>query len=94
MNSSRDVAAHCDAFEFLEFAKEILDQVPPFIHFLIDFEGLGTARMLRDDNLGATFVSDGMNLALFEPKMGTAKSVTQYDIVRVTADIRPSEKPA
>jgi hypothetical protein len=32
------VAAHCDAFEFLEFAKEILDQVPPFIHLLIDLE--------------------------------------------------------
>src|SRR5674476_1020171 len=30
----------------------------PFIHFLIDFDGLGTARMLRDDNLGATFVEN------------------------------------
>src|SRR5450759_2606121 len=32
--------------------------MPPFIHFLIDFEGLGTARMLRDDNLGATLVEN------------------------------------
>src|ERR1039458_432451 len=52
------IQTHRDAFEFLEVAKEILDQVPPFIHFLIDFEGLGTARMLRDDNLGATFVEN------------------------------------
>jgi hypothetical protein len=35
-------------------------------------------------------VSDGMNLALFEPRMGTARSVSQYNIVRVTAVIRPS----
>lgn len=31
----RFVGAHCDAFEFLEFTEEILDQVPPFIHFSI-----------------------------------------------------------
>jgi DNA-binding CsgD family transcriptional regulator len=48
------VAAHSDAFEFLQFAKEILDQVPPFVHFLIDFEGLG----LRDGNLGTRCFND------------------------------------
>ena len=53
------VAAHRDAFEFLQFAKEILDQMPPFIHLLIYFEGLGTARMLRDDDLGTAFVEVG-----------------------------------
>jgi hypothetical protein len=50
------VAAHCAAFELLEFAEEILDQMPPFITLLIDFEGLGSARMLRDDDLGSAFV--------------------------------------
>jgi hypothetical protein len=30
--------------------------MPPFIHLLVDFEGLGAARMLRNDNLGAAFV--------------------------------------
>src|SRR5665811_217387 len=30
--------------------------MPPFIHLLIYFEGLGTARMLRDDDLGTAFV--------------------------------------
>jgi len=30
--------------------------MPPFIHLLVDFEGLGTARMLRNDDLGTTFV--------------------------------------
>lgn len=27
------VGTHRDAFEFLELTEEILDQVPPFIHF-------------------------------------------------------------
>jgi len=30
--------------------------MPPFVHLLVDFEGLGTARMLRDDDLGTAFV--------------------------------------
>lgn len=50
------VAAHRDTFEFLQFAEEILDQMPPFIHLLVDFEGLGAARMLRNDNLGTAVV--------------------------------------
>lgn len=31
----RFVGAHRDAFEFLELTEEILDQMPPFIHFAI-----------------------------------------------------------
>ena len=65
------VASHCDAFEFLQFAKEILDQMPPFIHLLVDFEGLGTARMLRDDDLGTAFVEgcdDGVAVERLVPK--------------------------
>jgi len=30
--------------------------MPPFIHLLIDFEWLGAARMLRNDNLGTALV--------------------------------------
>jgi hypothetical protein len=39
-------------------------------------------------------VSEGINLALFDPALATAKAVTQYDIVRVAVDIQPSARPA
>jgi hypothetical protein len=45
--------AHCDAFELLEPTEEILDEMPPFVHLLVDGERLCAARMLRDDGLGA-----------------------------------------
>lgn len=61
-----DVAAHCDTFEFRQFAEEILDQMAPFVHLFIDFEGLGPARMLRNDNLGITFVESRDNRVAVE----------------------------
>ncbi len=48
------VGAHGDAFELFEFAEEILDQVTPFVHFVIERNRLCSPRMLRDDDLGAT----------------------------------------
>src|SRR6201988_3771022 len=48
--------AHCDAFEFLEPAEEVLDEMPPFVHLLVDGERLCAARMLGDDGLGAARV--------------------------------------
>ena len=50
------VGAHGDAFELLELSEEVLDQVPPFVHLLVDGERLCSARMLRDDDLGAARV--------------------------------------
>jgi hypothetical protein len=50
------VAAHCDAFELLQFAEEILHEVPPFVDFLIERDGFGPSRVLRDDDPGTTFV--------------------------------------
>ena len=32
-------AAHGDAFELLELAEEVFDQVPPFVHLLVDAAG-------------------------------------------------------
>src|SRR5262249_21282530 len=51
--------AHCDAFELLEPAEEVLDQVPPFVHLLVDGERLCAARVLGDDGLGAARVEVG-----------------------------------
>ena len=50
------VGSHGDAFELFEFAEEVLDQMAPFVHLLVDGEGLSAARMLRDDDLGAALV--------------------------------------
>jgi hypothetical protein len=50
------VTSHCYAFEFLEFAEEILDQVTPFVNVLVDVERLGAPGMLRDDDLRLAFV--------------------------------------
>src|SRR5262245_48535711 len=53
------VGAERDAFELLELAEEIFDQVPPFVHLLVNGERLCSAGMLRDHNLGATRVEIG-----------------------------------
>ena len=50
------VASHCYAFEFFQFAEEILDQVAPFVNVLVDVERLGAPGMLRDYDLGLAFV--------------------------------------
>jgi hypothetical protein len=50
------VGSHCDAFEFLQLAEEVLDQVAPFVDVLVDIERLGAPLMLRDDDLRLAFV--------------------------------------
>ena len=50
------VGSHCDAFEFLQLAEEILDEVTPFVDVLVDIERLGAPLMLRDDDLRLAFV--------------------------------------
>jgi hypothetical protein len=47
------VGAHGDAFEFLELAEEVFDEVPPFIRLLVDGERLCATRMLGDDDFCA-----------------------------------------
>src|SRR5436189_5805992 len=47
------VGAHGDAFELLELAEEVFDEMPPFVHLLVDGERLCAPRMLGDDYLGA-----------------------------------------
>jgi len=50
------VASHCYAFEFLQLAEEILDQMAPFVNVLVDVERLGAPGMLRDYDLRLAFV--------------------------------------
>src|SRR5712664_2040150 len=50
------VASHCYAFEFFQFAEEILDQVAPFVNVRVDVERLGAPGMLRDYDLRLAFV--------------------------------------
>ena len=50
------VASHCYAFEFLQFAEEVLDQVAPFVNVRVDVERLGAPGMLRDYDLRLAFV--------------------------------------
>jgi hypothetical protein len=47
------VGAHGDALELLELAEEVFDEMPPFVHLLVDGERLCAARMLGNDDLGA-----------------------------------------
>src|SRR5712671_8056673 len=44
--------------------------MPPFVHLLIDGEGLGTARMLGDDGFGAARVEIGDNGVAVERLVG------------------------
>ena len=64
------VGAHCDAFELFEFAEEVLDQMTPFVHFGIERNRLGSARMLGDDDLGATLVEIGNDAVAVEGLVG------------------------
>lgn len=48
--------AHGDALELFELAEEVFDQVTPFVHFGVDLELLGAARMLGDDDLCSPLV--------------------------------------
>jgi hypothetical protein len=53
------VGAHCDAFELLELAEEVFDQVPPLVKLGIERERLRPPWVLRDDDLGAALVQLG-----------------------------------
>ncbi len=48
--------AQGDAFELLELAEEILDQMTPFVGFVVDFQLQCPGRVLGNDDPGASFV--------------------------------------
>src|SRR2546429_4902946 len=62
--------AHCDTFELLELAEEVLDEMPPFVHLLVEGERLCATRMLGDHGLGAARVEIGDDAAAVERLIG------------------------
>src|SRR5439155_13779386 len=60
------VGAQGDTLELLELAEEVLDQMTPFVHLGVDLERDGTARMLRDHDLGAALVEVGDDIVAVE----------------------------
>src|ERR1700731_5011383 len=64
------VGTHRDTLELLELAEEVLDQMAPFVHLGVDLERGGTARMLRNHDLGATLVELGDDVGAVEGLVG------------------------
>ena len=80
------VGAHGDAFELFEFAEEILDQMTPFVDLGIERDRLGAARMLGDDDLGATLVQIGKDAVAVEGLVGNQSAETEAVDERGGAD--------
>ena len=53
------VGTHGDPLEVFELAEEVLDQVAPLVHLLVDRERLRSARVLGDHRLGPALVELG-----------------------------------
>src|ERR1700732_167003 len=68
------VGTHGDAFEFLELAAEVLDEMTPFVHLGVDLQRHGAARMLRDHDLGATLVEVGDDIVAVEGLVGDQRA--------------------
>ena len=68
------VGAHGDAFELLELAEEVLDQMAPFVHLVVDLERRGAARMLGDHDLGAALVEIGDDVVAVERLVGDQRA--------------------
>ena len=73
------VASHGYAFELLQLAEEILDQVAPFVNVLVDVERFGAPGVLRDYDLCLAFVH------VFDDPVGIKSLVsdqaTEFDVL-------------
>ena len=72
-----------------ELTRPIVPQSAPFDYVPSQYVCEYIKRCGYHGVLYRSSVADGINLALFDPTSTTATKVTQYDIVRVAADIRP-----
>src|SRR5690606_11564966 len=68
------VGAHGNSLELLELAEEVLDQMAPFVHLGVDWQRPGPARMLGDDDLGATLVKIGDDGVAVEGLVGDQRA--------------------
>lgn len=67
-NGRSVLLAHCDLFEFLELAEEVLDQMSPFIHFPIQRLQPGAPWEMGNDSRIFPFVEfsdDGVTVERF-----------------------------
>ena len=64
------VSAQGDAFEVLEFAEEVFDQMTPFVHLGVDLERRGAARMLSNHDLGAALVELSDDVVAVKGRVG------------------------
>jgi hypothetical protein len=60
------VAAHGNAFELFELAKEVLDQMTPLVHVLIDLQRLAPARTTAFMGALKTFLNRLYSWKLFD----------------------------
>src|SRR5437016_11553674 len=68
------VGAHVDAFEFLEFTEEVLDEMTPFVHLGVDLERRGAARVLRNHDLGTGLIEIGDDVVAVEGLVGDQRA--------------------
>src|SRR5260370_22631171 len=68
------VGTHGDAFEFLELAEEVLDEMTPFVHLGVDLQRHGAAGMLRNHDLGAALVEVGDDVVAVEGFVGDQRA--------------------
>src|SRR5580704_1220127 len=64
------VGAHGDAFEFLELAEEVFDEMAPFVHLGVDLERHGAAGMPSNHDLGGALVEIGDDVVAVEGLVG------------------------
>jgi hypothetical protein len=74
------VGAHGDAFELLELAEEVLDEMPPLVHLLVDRKRLCAARMLGNHDLCAARVELGDNSVAVE-RLGFSVGIRTSDFL-------------
>jgi hypothetical protein len=68
------VGTHGDAFELLELAEEVFDQMTPFVHLGIERQLLGSAWMLGDDDLGTAGIQIGNDGVAVEGFVGDQRA--------------------
>src|ERR1700736_2435740 len=58
--------ACCDASEWLKMAEEVLDQMAPFVHFVIMRDAPGAVGLGRDARCGPAFIEVGTQPVVVE----------------------------
>src|ERR1700756_3114890 len=80
------VGTHRDAFEFLELAEEVFDEMAPLVHLGVDLQRHSAAWMLRNHDLGATLVEGGDDVVAVEGLVGDQRAKVEAVDERRNAD--------